>query len=521
MSTDRPSSEGPPSAGRRERPRRRPDRTADRGGSFQQPAWRAVANPYRPVEVLSADQIESIHEASLTVLEELGMDFLSEEALALLQKAGADVQPGSKRVRFDRHLVLEKLKSVPSHFTLHARDPAHSLVFGGDRVNFATVASAPYAMDLDRGRRDGNFADYCNFIRLAQSLNIVHLIGGYPVEPIDLPPDSRHLDCYYANITLSDRVWHPYALSRQRILDAIEMLAIGRGVSKEQLRHEPGLFTVVNTSSPLRVDGPMLDGLTEMALAGQAIAVTPFTLAGAMAPLTLAGALTQQNAEALAVIAFSQVVRPGTPILYGGFTSNVDMKSGAPAFGTPEYAKAALAGGQLARRYRIPYRSSNANAANVADAQAAWESMMSVWAAFMAHANLMLHGVGWMQGGLVASFEKMMMDAELLQMMAAFAEPIEVTQETLALDAMREVGPGGHFFGAQLTLSRYETAFYQPILADWSNYEAWREAGSKTALERANLLWKRLLAEYREPALDPAIAEALKAYVARRKSGAA
>jgi trimethylamine--corrinoid protein Co-methyltransferase len=521
MSTDRPSSEAPAAAGRRERPRRRPDRTADRGTGFQQPAWRAVVNPYRPIEVLSADQLESIHDASLTVLEELGMDFLSEDALALLKQAGADVAAGSKRVRFDRSLVLEKLKSVPSAFTLHARDPARSLRFGDNRVNFATVASAPYAMDLDRGRRDGNFPDYCNFIRLTQSLNIVHLIGGYPVEPIDLPPDSRHLDCYLANITLSDRVWHPYALSRQRILDAIEMLAIGRGVSKEQLRREPGLFTVVNTSSPLRVDGPMLDGLTEMALAGQAIAVTPFTLAGAMAPLTLAGALTQQNAEALAVIAFSQIVRPGTPILYGGFTSNVDMKSGAPAFGTPEYAKAALAGGQLARRYRIPYRSSNANAANLPDAQAAWESMMSVWAAFMGHANLMLHGVGWMQGGLVASFEKMMMDAELLQMMAAFAEPIEVNQETLALDAMREVGPGGHFFGAQLTLSRYETAFYQPILADWSNYEAWREAGSKSALERANALWKRLLAEYREPDLDPAIAEALKDYVARRKSGAA
>ncbi len=316
-------------------------------------------------------------------------------------------------------------------------------------------------------------------------------------------------------------MWHPYALGRQRILDAVEMLAIARGASKDQLKREPGLFTVVNTSSPLRVDGPMLDGLTEMALAGQAIAVTPFTLAGAMAPLTLAGALTQQNAEALAVIAFSQMVRAGTPILYGGFTSNVDMKSGAPAFGTPEYAKAALAGGQLARRYRIPYRSSNANAANVPDAQAAWESMMSVWAAFMGHANLMLHGAGWMQGGLCASFEKMMMDAELLQMMASFAEPIEVTEATMAIDAMREVGPGGHFFGAAHTLARYETAFYAPILADWSNFEAWREAGEKSVLERANALWKRLLAEYKPPALDPAIDEALQDYVARRKSGAA
>ncbi|MBI1778658.1 MAG: trimethylamine methyltransferase family protein [Proteobacteria bacterium] len=521
MSADQPSSETPAGPGRRDRPRRRPDRTAERSSGFQQPAWRAVVNPYRPIEVLSADAIESIHDASLQVLEELGMDFLSDEALALLKAAGAEVTQGSKRVRFDRGLILEKLKTVPPSFTLHARDPGRSLVFGDNHINFATVASAPYAMDLDQGRRNGNYPDYCNFIRLAQSLNIVHLIGGYPVEPIDLPPDTRHLDCYYANITLSDRVWHPYALGRQRILDAIEMLAIGRGVSKDALQREPGLFTVVNTSSPLRVDGPMLDGLTEMALAGQAIAVTPFTLAGAMAPLTLAGALTQQNAEALAVIAFSQIVRPGTPILYGGFTSNVDMKSGAPAFGTPEYAKAALAGGQLARRYRIPYRSSNANAANTPDAQAAWESMMSVWAAFMGHANLMLHGAGWLQGGLCASFEKMMMDAELLQMMASFAEPIEVSEATLAVDAMREVGPGGHFFGAAHTLARYETAFYAPILADWSNYESWREAGSRTALERANALWKRLLAEYRQPSLDPAIGEALKDYMARRKAAKA
>ena len=517
MATDRPSSESPAAAGRRERPRRRPDRTADRGASFQQPPWRAIVNPYRPIEVMSADALESIHEASLRVLEELGMDFLSEEALALLKEAGADVQPGSKRVRFDREMILEKLKSVPSSFTLHARNPAHSLVFGQNHVNFATVASAPYAMDLDQGRRNGNFPDYCNFIRLAQSLNIVHLIGGYPVEPIDLPAQNRHLDCYLSLIRLTDKIWRPYALAGGRIEDAIEMAAIARGLDRDGFAATPGLITNVNTNSPLRVDGPMLDGVAEMARRGQAVSVTPFTLAGAMSPVTLAGALAQQNAEALAVIAYAQLVRPGTPVLYGGFTSNVDMKSGAPAFGTPEYARAALAGGQLARRYRLPYRSSNANAANAVDAQAAYESLMSLWGAIMGHANLVMHATGWMEGGLVASYEKMILDAELLQTMAEFLEPIAVDDDSLALDALREVGPGGHFFGAAHTLARYETAFYAPMLSDWRNFESWREAGGKSAAERANAIWKQLLADYQPPPLPQEREEALKAYVARRK----
>ena len=507
-------------AEQRDRPRRRASRpTGGRTvGAIAQLPWRSIENGYRPLEVLRPEQIEKIHDASMTLLETMGMDFLSDEALEILRRAGAQVESGTQRVRFDRALVLEYVAKAPRSFTLTPRNPARRLTFGGDHVNFASVASAPYCSDMDRGRRPGNHQDYCDLVRLAQSLNIVQFIGGYPVEPIDLPPLTRHLDCHLANLTLCDKVWHPYALGPHRVIDGIEMLAIARGVPREALRAEPGLFTVVNTSSPLRVDGPMLEGLTEMALAGQAIAVTPFTLAGAMSPVTIAGALTMQNAEALAVIAFAQMVRPGTPVLYGGFTSNVDMKSGAPAFGTPEYARAALAGGQLARRYGLPYRSSNANACTVPDAQAAYESMMSLWAAVMGHANLVLHAAGWMEGGLVASFEKMVIDAEMLQMMAETLVPLEVNDDTLALDAIREVGPGGHFFGAAHTLQRYETAFYQPILSDWRNFESWREAGSKTALERANGLWKQLLAEYQPPPLDPAIAEALDAYVARRKA---
>jgi len=245
--------------------------------------------------------------------------------------------------------------------------------------------------------------------------------------------------------------------------------------------------------------------------------ITPFTLAGAMAPVTVAGAVVQQNAEALAGIAFCQIVNPGAPVIYGGFTSNVDMKSGAPAFGTPEYSRAALVGGQLARRYGLPYRSSNANASNVVDAQAAYESEMSLWGAVLGHANLVKHAAGWMEGGLCASFEKVVLDAELLQMMAEFLVPIEVNEATLGLDAIAEVGPGGHFFGAAHTMDRYESAFYSPILSDWRNFETWQEAGAETATMRANAIYKRLLADFEPPPLDPAIREELAAFVAKRK----
>ena len=486
-------------------------------GGLTQLDWRNLENGYRPLEVLDEAQIDAIHRTSLTILEEIGMDFLHPEALGILRQAGAEVESGGERVRFDRGLIEESVAKAPAEFTLHARNPARNLRLGGRHVNFCTVASAPNVSDLDGGRRVGNFKDYCDLLRLAQSLNIIHLFGGYPVEPVDLPPETRHLDCIQAFVTLSDKVFHGYSLGRTRILDAIEMTRIARGIDDAQLAREPSLFSIVNTSSPLRLDGPMIEGVIEMARRKQFVVITPFTLSGAMSPATLAGALAQQNAEALAGIAFAQMVNPGAPVGYGGFTSNVDMKSGAPAFGTPEYARAALIGGQLARRYRIPYRSSNANASNVVDAQAAYESEMSLWAATLGHANLVMHGAGWMEGGLTASFEKMVLDAELLQMMAEVLQPIVVDEETLGLDAIREVGPGGHFFGAAHTLARYETAFYSPLLSDWRNFESWEEAGAETATQRANRLAKRILADYTPPPLDPAIAEELETFVARRK----
>ncbi|HVR32989.1 MAG TPA: trimethylamine methyltransferase family protein [Acidimicrobiia bacterium] len=489
-------------------------RAARAGGSLHQLPWRNVTNPYAPVEVLEPEGVDAIHEASLDILATTGMDFLHPEAIGILAAHGARID--GARVRFDPDLVMEWVRRAPSSFTLHARNPARDVDIGGSNVVFLSVASAPNASDLDRGRRPGTFADFQDFVRLGQSFNIVHSFGGYPVEPQDIAPGVRHLHALASFATLSDKTWHAYSLGRGRILDAIEIARIARGVDLETLRREASIHTIINTSSPLRLDGPMIEGMIEMLRHGQAVVITPFTLAGAMAPATVAGALALQNAEALAGIAFGQMVSPGAPMMYGGFTSNVDMKSGSPAFGTPEYARAAMAGGQLARRYGIPFRSSNANASNAVDAQAAYESQTSLWAAVLGGGNFIMHAAGWMEGGLVASFEKFVVDIELLQMMAEFLMPLRVDADTLGLAAIAEVGPGGHFFGSPHTLERYEDAFYAPILSDWQNFGSWTESGSLTAEMRANHVWKRVLAEYEAPPLAEGIRDELADFVARR-----
>jgi trimethylamine---corrinoid protein Co-methyltransferase len=491
-------------------------RAARGGGSLGQLAWRAVTNPYQPVEVLSEDAIETVHLAALDILRTSGMDFLHPEAVAVLRAHGADVEDDGPRVRFDPDLIAQQVDLAPASFAMHARNPDHDLAIGGNAVVFLSVASAPNVSDLDRGRRPGTMADFEDLVRLGQFFNIVHGFGGYPVEPQDVAPAVRHLHALAAFVTLSDKVWHAYSLGRGRILDALEIARIARGVDLDTFRSQPSIHTVVNTSTPLRLDGPMIEGMIEMLRHGQVVVLTPFTLAGAMAPATVAGALALQHAEALAGIAFGQMVAPGAPMIYGGFTSNVDMRSGAPAFGTPEYARAAMAGGQLARRCGLPYRSSNANASNAVDAQAAYESQTSLWGAVLGGANFIMHGAGWMEGGLVASFEKFVVDVELLQSMAEFLTPIRVDADTLGLEAIAEVGPGGHFFGSGHTLARYEYAFYSPLLSDWQNFGSWSEAGGLTAEVRANKIWKQALEEYEPPPLDDSIRSELDDYVGRR-----
>lgn len=479
--------------------------------------WRQPVNPYAPLEVLTADQVEHIHRASLELLATQGMRIMHGDARRMLAEAGAEVDPASGMVRFDPDLVMEKISLAPASVTLHARNPDKNIVLGGNHLTFTSVGGPAYCQDLDRGRRRGTFKEVCDFLKLVQGLDIIHQEGGGPFEAIELPPETRHLDLYLAQARLLDKNWQPIALGRERARDAINMARIALRCNEEELAEKPALFAIINTNSPLQLDIPMAEGLIEMALAGQVCCITPFTLAGAMAPVTLAGTLVQQNAEALAGITLTQVIRPGAPVVYGAFSSNVDMKTGSPAFGTPEYSKAAQASGQLARRYGIPLRSSNVTSSNVVDAQSSYESAMSLWGAITGHANIIVHAAGWLEGGLTASFEKLIVDAEMLQMMSDYLTPIEVNEESIALDAIEEAGAGGHFFGVEHTLSRYETAFYQPLLSEQRNFESWEEAGSQNAQQRANSIWKQLLLEYEQPPMDPAIDEELAAYVAKRK----
>ena len=467
-------------------------------------------------EVISADEVESIHEASLTILERIGMEFFDAEARSIMREAGAHVDESTMRVRFPRELVLEQMKTVPSEFTLHSRNPERNIQIGGRWIAYGTVGSAPHYMDRQGVRRTGDREGFRDLLRLAQSLNTIHFIGGYPVEPVDIHHSVRHIHAAHDVLTLTDKGLHCYSLGRQRNLDLLEMARISRGIDEATLLREPSVFSVVNSNSPLRLDTPMSQGMIEFARHNQPIVMTPFTLAGAMAPITLAGALAQQNAEALAGITMLQCINPGTPAVYGGFTSNVDMQSGAPAFGTPEYVRTAMIGGQLARRYNVPYRSSNVCAANALDAQAAYESVFALWGCVMGGVNMMMHGAGWMEGGLHSSLEKMVLDADLLQMVSTILEPVVVNDETFAIDTIESVGPGGHFFGTQHTQDRFRNAFYKPMLSDWRNYEAWQEAGSPQVPDKARQVVTQFLQAYEPPVMDGAVREQLDAFVARR-----
>ena len=486
--------------------------------AVRQLPWNDVANPYAPVQVLAEDQVETIVDTALQVLATQGMRFLEPASRKLMLAAGAEVDEAEMMVRLDPDLVREQLANAPAEFGLRARNPAHDLKVGGNNIIFGSVGGPAFCSDLDKGRRPGNYAEMCDYLRVIQSLNVIQQEGGGPFEAMDLPAETRHLDLYLAQIRLLDKNWQAYALGRERTIDAIEMACISLGVDRDELAEKPAVLAIINTNSPMQLDIPMTEAVFELASSNQVCCITPFTLAGSMSPATLAGTLMQQTAEVLAVATLAQLVRPGAPIIYGSFASNVDMQSGAPALGTPEYTKAAQASGQIARRLKLPFRSSNTTVSNCIDAQAAFESEMSLWGSVMGHSNLVNHAAGWLEGGLTASFEKLVIDAEMLQMMAEYLKPIPVNEDELAVDAIAEVGPGGHHFGTSHTLQRYESAFYTPLLSNRQNFEAWKEAGSIDIATRANTMWKQLLNEYEQPPLDPAVDEELVAYVTRRKN---
>ena len=487
-----------------------------RGGTvIKQSEWRIPRNPDKPTEPVDQEDVEKIHDAAMRILEEIGIEFLNEEAIATLKQHGATI--AGTNVRMDRAMVMEKLAMAPSEFTLTPRNPDRKLAIGGKNIVFGNVSSPPNCSDLDNGRRTGTFEDYKNFIKLTQYFNCIHFAGGYPVEPMDIHPSVRHLDCLYEKLTLTDKVVHAYSLGKERVEDVMEMTRIAGGLSWDEFDATPRMYTNINSTSPLKHDQPMLDGLMRLARRGQPTIVTPFTLAGAMAPVTMVGAVTQSLAEGLAAIVLAQCVKPGVPAAIGTFTSNVDMKTGAPAFGTPDYVRATQITGQMARHYNLPMRSSGVCAANVPDGQSMWEYMFSMWASITSGTNVVYHAAGWLEGGLCASYEKFIMDCEVLQAFQAYFQPMAVNDDTLGLEAIREVGSDGHFFGIQHTQDRYETAFHAPFISDWSNYENWRDRGSIWTAERANKMYKQILEEFEPPHMDEAIKEELEAFVAKRK----
>lgn len=505
-------------AGPRRRGREAQSTARTAAARLPQAPFGSPAHASAPLALVGPEALERLHQTSLRILAEIGMDFLSPQARAIAVAAGATPGPEPERLRFDPALVMEMVGRAPAAFTLRAGNPAHDLPIGQGFTHWGCVSSAPQVNDLEGGRRPGTQDDFRRFVRLGHSLNVIGFFGGYPVEPQDLPAATRHLDCIADFLTLTDKVFHPYCLGATRIRDALALIRLGRGLTEAQLHEGPQCYTVVNSSSPLRYDAPMLDGLIEMARANQCICFTPFTLAGAMAPITLAGAIAQQNAETLAGIVFAQMVRPGAPVIYGAYTSNVDMRTGAPAMGTPEYFKAAIVSGQLARFYGLPYRSSGGNAANAPDAQAIYETTFALWGAKLGQADIVMHAAGWLEGGLSASPEKLIIDAEILQGINASLSGIVVDDDTLGLEAIREVGPGGHFFGAAHTMARYTSEFYVPLLSDWSNFGAWTAAGGHEALARAHRIMTGMDEAYEAPAQDPARIEAMADFVARRKA---
>lgn len=502
--------------------RGRTERAARREGRRRPQAFAATPplNAFAPIELLDEEQVVAVHDASLDLLQEVGVELMGAAARAAFAAGGAIVDDATGVTRIPRELVEHALASAPTSFTVTPRNPSRRLEVGGDRIAFGLVAGPPTVHDRLRGRRAGNLDDYVALVKLAQAFDVIHFVGNQPTAPQELPPGTRHLDTYRANLVYTDRTFHCTAIGRQRALDGIEMMAISRGLTLEEVVDDPCVLTIISVNSPRRFDESMSDGLMAMAEHGQPVVVTPFTLMGAMTPVTLAAALVQQNAEALAGVALTQLVRPGAPVVYGAFTSNVDLRSGAPAFGTPENVRATIAAGQLARHYRLPYRASNASASNALDAQAAYESQMSLWSAVLGGAHLVYHGAGWMEGGLTASFEKLVLDVEMLQMLAvAIAPALGVDRHEIAegMAAIAEVPSGGHFFGSPHTLARYEAAFYEPLVSDWQSYEGWEASGGLTAEQRATAVWQEALERYERPALEPEREERLDAFVERRK----
>ncbi len=500
---------------------KRASRRSARPGAVEQPVrrpdYRNLVNPFRPQPVFSEDQVVEIHQTALRVLEELGMLVHLPQARETYRRAGALVDEETRMVRIGRDIVIEALAKAPKRIEARGGDPARNLLLELGRMYFIGGGGAPNCTDIERGRRPGTLADFEDFVRLAQSFDVIHLQGAH-VEAQDIDQRHRHYAVNRAQLVLSDKLPFLYARGTPQVEDGFEMVRLARGLSAEEFVAAPYSYTVINTNSPRQLDIPMSQGIIDFARYGQILIITPFCLAGAMAPITVAGALTLQHAEALAGITLAQHTRPGAPVVYGSFLSNVDMKSGAPAFGTPEHVKATLGSGQLARHIGLPWRGGGGSAANISDVQAAHETQFGLWGAVLAGVTVLIHSAGWLEGGLANSFEKFVTDVEALQTVAELCTATPGDSDSIGFDAIAAVDPGGHFFAGEHTMARYRTAFYEPLVADLSNFGNWSNAGGKNATERAHRIWKKRVTEFQPSPASAAIAEALEPFIARRKA---
>ena len=485
------------------------------GNTKRQVDYRHLKNPLIKQPAFSDDRVEAIHQTALGVIEELGIRVLNDEARSYFKSAGAEVDESTQMVKINRVLVEQALQTAPSEFVLHGATADSNVTLGGDNIAFVSVGGPPHISDLDRGKRNGTLEDTRNIIKLSQHFDVMH-IQSPNVEPQDIPLHLRHLHTTESQLTLSHKPFFIFSRGKSQVHDAFAMTRIARGLSEDEFKQRAWCYTVINTNSPRQLDVPMCQGIMDFARAGQASVITPFTLAGAMAPVTMPGALVLQHAEALAGITLAQLVRPGAPVVYGSFTSNVDMKSRSPAFGTPEFVQAAFGAGQLARYIQLPWRGSAATASNAPDEQSVYEYLMSAWGSVLGGVNMMIHAAGWLEGGLTASMEKFILDIEMLQTFAEIFQPLKSSDAELAFEAIASVEPGSHFFGCEHTMQRYQTAFYQPLVSDWSNFGQWTDNGSKTATQRANKIWKTILRDFKAPAMDEAVFDEIQAFVEKR-----
>jgi trimethylamine--corrinoid protein Co-methyltransferase len=470
-----------------------------------------------PFEVLDDEGLSLIEQNADTILEEVGLEFRGDpEAIRLLKDAGADVQ--GERVRFPRGMCRQLVQATaPKVFTQYARNPANSVQVGGDATVFAPNYGSPFVRDLDNGRRYGTLEDFRNFVKLAYVSPHLHHSGGTVCEPVDVPVNKRHLDMVYSHIRFSDKPFMGSVTAPERARDTVELAKLTFGA--EFVDQNAVVLSLINANSPLVWDSSMLGALRAYAEANQATVVTPFILAGAMAPVTAAAVCAQTLAESLGGMALAQLVRPGAPVVLGSFASSMSMQSGAPTFGTPEPALVLFAMAALARRLGVPFRSGGSLCASkIPDAQAAYESAATLWPTVLAGVNFVLHAAGWLEGGLAVGYEKFVLDADQCGMMAVFVKGMDLSENGQALDAIRENGPGQHFLGTAHTLANFETAFYRSETADNNSFEQWQEDGGLDAAQRANRIWKRMLADYEPPPIDPAVDEALLDFIARRKA---